>query len=211
LVVLEVLTGPSFGSTPYAVLSGIGDIDAAPVLFDRTSSPLLLVGGSDGTLRVYDALARVAGAGSELQLLQTIAGSDGAVRGIAVSRPIDDGLGGSSRWVVWTTTSLTQGVRIDQTGALVAGSSWSVPVSGPSAPLVLNDVLTPGDVLAYVGTTGGTLVELDAASGLTSRSWPLASAATVGDPTFDYGDGTAQGVVAGTTSGAIYWVPISAP
>jgi hypothetical protein len=211
LVVLEVLTGPSFGSTPYAVLSGIGDIDAAPVLFDRTSSPLLLVGGSDGTLRVYDALARVAGAGSELQLLQTIAGSDGAVRGIAVSRPIDDGLGGSSRWVVWTTTSLTQGVRIDQTGALVAGSSWSVPVSGPSAPLVLNDVLAPGDVLAYVGTTGGTLLELDAASGLTSRSWPLAAAATVGDPTFDYGDGTAQGVVAGTSSGAIYWVPISAP
>lgn len=207
LVVLEIDSSPSFGL--FSSTTGLGDIDTTPAIFKKGVDPLLVVGNTDGTMFLFLALVQIAGPGTDLTLRDTIAAADGGVKAVASSTAI--GIGGNlyDHWVVWTTDSQVHGVLVPPSGNFEDSTLWTVNIPSPSAPVVLRNVRTPGDVLVYVGGANGTLYELNATNGLLSRSWTLVSGTTVGDPTFDYNDGVHQGIVAGTTAGTIHWVPIN--
>ncbi len=208
LVVLRVNPVPSFGSSPYAVLTGLGDIDASPVTFAQNGSQWLIVGNGAGELHLFNALDRVAGDGSALIERNSIASNDGAVRGVAVSGAVSDGTGQQESWVAWSTDTQVHGVRVGVNGMLDLASAWSTSVPSPSPPLALTEVYAPADIKAYVGTASGSVFELDARTGTVSNSWPVGIGTSVGEPTFDWGDGIAQGLVFGTTGGAVYWLPL---
>lgn len=208
LVLLQVDAVPSFGGQPYAVLTGLGDIDVSPVTFTQNGSQWLVVGNASSEVHLFDGLTRVAGEGSALAERNSIASNDGAVRGVAVSGALSTITGQQESWVVWSTNTQVHGAKVGADGLLDSASSWTVSVSSPSPPLVLTEVYTPGDTLAYLGTGSGTVLELDAKTGAVQNSWPVAAGITVGEPTFDWGDGVSQGLVFGSTSGAVYWLPL---
>ncbi|MBP7145922.1 MAG: hypothetical protein KBD01_00145 [Acidobacteria bacterium] len=210
LVVLSVDSGPSFPEPPFAVLSSIGDVRCTPAMFLRNQDALMVVANTSGDLHLYLATVRTGSAGSPLYELGSYAGGDGPVKGVAASTTISvPPL--FENWVVWATDTLVHGIKVGGDGRFDALSYWEVAIAGASAPLVLRNVTTAGDVLAYVGAAGGMLYELNALNhGAVSRSWAVDDAAlTLGDPTFDYNDGSNQGIVIGSTGGTYHWVPIN--
>ncbi|RMG45742.1 MAG: hypothetical protein D6718_06650 [Acidobacteria bacterium] len=213
LVVLEVDTDGTmaqFTSSPYSTVTGIGDIDAQPELVQRGPVWLLLVGNTSGTIYSFSATQRTgSNPGDPLQQLDSYSTSDGPVKGIeaATSRAI--GGGQYENWVVWTTDGTVHGIKLGGLGTFDTSSYWSVSIPGPSAPIVLRYVGGTNNTLAYVGSSNGKLYEIDATTGTIERQWLIESGKTVGDPTFDYNDGTNQGIVVGTTSGTIHWVRLN--
>ncbi len=207
LLVLEVDSTPSF--QVFSTISGIGDIDASPAMFRKGSDPLMVLGNTTGSIYLYLALVQSAGPGTPLVQRDSLNAGDGGVKAVAASTAI--GLGGNlyDHWVVWSTDTKVHGVLVPPNGAFEISTLWHADIASASAPLVLRNVRTSGDVLMYVGGANGMLYELNATNGAVSRSWSLAPGTTVGDPTFDYNDGIHQGIVVGTTAGTIHWVPIN--
>ncbi len=210
LVVLEVDTdgtNAQFTATPYSSTTGLGDIDAAPELISRGTTPLVLVGNTSGTVYALSAVTRTSSTpGAPLQELDNYSTSDGPVKGIDASSSIGVGNGLYENWVVWTTDTKIHGIKLDRLSSFDASTYWSTSISGPSAPIVLRYVGGTKNTLAYVGSSDGYLYEIDATTGTVQRQWLIESGKTVGDPTFDYNDGTNQGIVVGTSGGTIYWV-----
>ncbi|MFN7967307.1 MAG: hypothetical protein U0V87_16640 [Acidobacteriota bacterium] len=207
LLVLEIDSTPAF--QVFSTISGIGDIDAPPAMFRKGTDPLMVVGNTTGNIYLYLALVQSAGPGTPLVQRDTLNAGDGGVKAVAASTAIPAGGNLFDHWVVWSTDTKVHGVMVPPNGAFESSTVWHANIASASAPLVLRNVRTPGDVLVYVGGANGTLYELNATNGSVLRSWSLAPGTTVGDPTFDYNDGVHQGIVVGTTAGTIHWVPIN--
>ena len=217
---LVVMTKKSNGTfdPPYSELTGLGDVDASPVVFRNGSGDLLAFGNDTSTVYLYDAVTLTGG--SPAPLVQndsyTPTPADGPVKGVAVSTPINVS-GGQENWVVWTTDTKVHGIKVDTAGTFDSGTYWSIdsgsptPIPGPSAPVVLRFVGGVSNTLAYVGASNGCMFEVDLTDGSISRSWEVESGTIIGDPTFDYHDGTSQGIVVGSTSGMIHWVELNTP
>jgi len=208
LVVLEVgsqLGNPAF--SPYAIVTGAGNVDATPIVFQHGSDYLVVFGNTDGDIYCYNALVLD---GSSLRQHDSYSGGDGAVKGVAVSTQIHDPATGTYyHWVVWSTDTKVHGIRLIGNATFDTSSYWEKSIDGPSVPIVLRLVGGTANTYAYVGSSDGHLYELDCTdSGSTNRSWLVESGTTVGDPTFDYNDGTNQGIVVGTTGGMIHWVSL---
>ncbi len=210
VAVLEVASGPSLPPTPYAQISGIGDIDARPEMVRRNVDRFVLVGNDVGALYLFSAFNRTGGPGSSLVQIDgyTEASGDGPVKGIAVGTGVAVSPGLYENWVVWSTDTLVHGVKIAANGRFENSSYWSTAISSPSLPLVLRYVGGTANTRAFVGAGDGHLYELDATSGAINRSFLIETGKTVGDPSFDYADGTTQGIVVGTTSGIFHWVDL---
>lgn len=204
VVALEIAPGPSL--VPYATITGLGNVDATPIAFRRsTNSALLAVGTADGRLHVYDALDK---SGAELLAKDALQLGDGAVRGVAVSNRIP-AAGGFENWLVWSTAHAVHGVKVGVDGTFVPGSRWDRVVDAPSATLVLRNAFVAGDTVAFFGTGSGELLALDATTGGTTRTWTIAPNARVSEPTFDFNDGASQGLVVSTDVGGIFWLPLT--
>ncbi len=212
LAVGENLGSPEFVSPVYSEIVGVGDVDAIPVAFPfggSTSDIRLVFGNRDGEIYLYDAVNRTGGPASPLVYKDMQATADGAVRGVAVSGPINDGAGGKEHWVVWSTDTMVHGIKIPNGAADLDGTThWSINITGPSTPLVLRYVGGIDNVRAFVGDSAGVLHDIDVTTGSTIRTYQVEAGTTLGAPTFDYNDGTNQGVVVGTSSGMIHWVKI---
>ncbi|GEM_PF-1622105 len=214
LLVLSVGAGPTIESPVYSETTGLGDIDTTPEVFTfGTGTDVRVVFGSTaGVIYYYDGINRTGGASSPLVQKDTYtpSPSDGAVKAVSVSGRVPNGSGGFDHWVVWSTDGKVHGIRASNGGAeLTTSTYWSATVAGASAPLVLRNVDGSNNTVAYVGSSDGNLYELNATDGSVLRSWTLESGKTIGDPTFDYNTGSNQGVVAGSSSGAIHWVKIN--
>lgn len=211
IVVLEIDSTPAFGDPEYAVVSGIGDIDAGLAIARKGTDRILVAGNTDGDVFVFNALVP---SGNSLQALDscTVAGgcsdSDGGVRGVAPGNSSSEN-GVSINWIVWTTDSKIHGIKLTGDGSFDEATYWSTAIASPSAPLVLRDVTGGNDTHAYVGSSDGRLYEVDATTGTVARSWLVESGTTIGTPTFDYNNGTSQGIVVGTTGGTYHWVKIN--
>ncbi len=211
IVVLEVNSTPAFNVPEYAVISGIGDIDAGLAIAKKGSDRILVAGNTNGDVYVYNAL--VASGGSLLSLdsctvADGCADSDGAVRGVAPGNSIaENGLW--VNWIVWTTDSKVHGIKFLGDGTFDEATYWTTSIASPSAPIVLRDVTGGNDTYAYVGSSDGKLYEINATSGAVVRSWAVEAGTTIGTPTFDYNNGTNQGIVVGTTGGTYHWVKIN--
>lgn len=204
LVALEIAPGPSL--VPYATITGIGDVDAIPIAFRRsTISALLAVGTADGGLYMYDALDK---SGAELLVKDALHVGDGAVRGVAVSNRIP-AAGGFENWLVWSTSHAVHGVKVGVDGTFALASRWDRVVDAPSATLVLRNAFAAGDTVAFFGTGSGELLALDATTGSTTRTWTIVPDARVSEPTFDFNDGTGQGLIVSTDVGGIFWLPLT--
>ncbi len=205
LVVLSVDSGPAFSL--YAEITGKGGVDATPIVFRHGSDYLLVFGNTSGVIYSYNALVLD---GSSLRLMDTYDGGDGAVKGIAVSTQIKDPATSTYyHWVVWSTDTKVHGIKLLGNATFDTSSYWEKTVTSPSVPIVLRWVGGTENTYAYVGDGNGYLYELDVTdSGSTHRSWLVESGTTVGDPTFDYNDGSNQGIVVGTTGGSIHWVTL---
>ncbi|MFN7965476.1 MAG: hypothetical protein U0V87_07300 [Acidobacteriota bacterium] len=211
IVVLEVNSTPAFNVPEYAVISGIGDIDAGLAIAKKGSDRILVAGNTTGDVYVYNAL--VASGGSLLSLDScTVAGgcaqSDGAVRGVAPGNSIAENALWVN-WIVWTTDSKVHGIKLLGDGTFDEATYWTTSIASPSAPIVLRDVTGGNDTYAYVGSSDGKLYEINATSGAVVRSWTVEAGTTIGTPTFDYNNGTNQGIVVGTTGGTYHWVKIN--
>ncbi|MDQ7006627.1 MAG: hypothetical protein Q9Q40_05305 [Acidobacteriota bacterium] len=205
VVALEVKSGPAFDSPPYGTITGIGDIDARPAMVRRNTDRFIIFGNTLGELYLYSATVRDGSSLRQLDTLTTTTG-DGPVKGIAVSTGARQPNGFYENWVLWTTDTTVHGIQIGGDGRFKDSSYWSISLGGPSRPLVLRWVGGTSNTLAYVGSTDGYLYELDASNGNTVRTFLVETGKTVGDPSFDYNDGTQQGLVVGTSSGAFYRV-----
>jgi hypothetical protein len=210
LVVLEVGAGPAFVRPAYSEIRGAGDVDTAPVVFRLARpdhAPRLVFGTTAGTVFLHDALARTGPAPAPLAALDSrVDGTDGPVKGIAVSTPEPLGGGAFGHWVVWTTDSRVHGMRVTTaTGLFDAATYWSAAVTAPSLPLVLRKVGGTENTHVYVGAGDGHLYGFNM-DGSLANDWLVEAGTTVGDPTFDYNDGSAQGLVVGTTAGVVHWI-----
>ncbi|HHN74968.1 MAG TPA: hypothetical protein ENK10_07035 [Acidobacteria bacterium] len=213
LVVLEVDGSGLFVTPAYSVVSGIGDIDASPAFARRGSNRddwHVAVGNTAGEIYLYQATARVGGAGTALNQLDsyTAATGDGPVKGIAISTGVAVSPS-YENWVVWTTDNTVHGIKIGTDGRFATSSYWSRSISGASIPLVLRGVGGGTATRAYVGSSDGKLYELNATDGSVVSSPTVESGKTIGDPTFDYADGTNQGIVVGSTGGSFHWVVLN--
>ncbi len=204
VVALEIAPGPSLAL--YASVSGIGDVEAIPIAFRRSNdSALLAVGSADGGLHLYDALQKN---GDQLLTKDSLFVGDGAVRGVAVSNRIP-AAGGFENWLVWSTSSAVHGIKVGVDGTFVAASRWDRVINNPSGTLVLRNAFVAGDTVALFGTGAGELLALDATNGRTVRTWTIASNARVSEPTFDFNDGTGQGLTVSTDVGGVFWLPLT--
>lgn len=213
LVVLMLESDGTLPSQPYSEVTGIGDIDATPIVFDLANAGAFyaVVGNDSGTLYLYDAVNRTGGVATPLTQRDTYtpATADGSIKGISVSTPVPIGGGLFAHWVVWVTDTTVHGIPV--VGGTVNfrdSDYWSASIAAPSTPVVLRGVGGSASTYAYVGSSDGRLYELDASDGTTNRSWLLESGQTIGDPTFDYNNGANQGIVVGSTSGLVHWVRI---
>lgn len=214
LVVLEVNSTPAFADPPYAKLTGLGDIDVTPELFGEvTGDPWLAVGNTSGDVYLFLAATPDGSGGLVQQDSCTVASgcadSDGAVRGLAASGRIGVGPGLFEFWLTWSTDSLVHGIKVGADGHFDEATYWTAAITSPSKPLVLRFVRAAGDTLVYVGSGDGKLYELNATNGAVSRTFNVELGTTIGDPTFDYNNGSNQGIVVGTTGGKIHWVRIN--
>lgn len=207
LLVMRIAPGPSFGGGPYAVVSGVGHVDVTPIAFRRGNRTLLVFGNHKGTLYLTDALQRQAGDGSALLALGSRDTGDGPVRGLAVSGRIGVS-GGFENWVTWITNTAVHGIKVASDATLDPSSYWSVTRTGAQGNLVLRWVFGANDTVAFIGNTNGTLEALDATTGASLKVWKLTGTGGVLEPTFDYGDGISQGLIAATTDGCAFWIPL---
>jgi hypothetical protein len=53
-------------------------------------------------------------------------------------------------------------------------------------------------------------MSLDATTGNTVRELSIAASSQVSAPSFDFGDGTDQGIVVTTSVGGAFWIPLNA-
>lgn len=213
VAILEVNSSGLFETPAYANLSGIGDIDATPAFARRGSDRddwHLVVGNTAGELYDYTSTARTGGAGSSLSLLDsyTAATGDGPVKGISISTGVAVAPS-YENWVVWTTDDKVHGIKMGTDGRFVDSSYWSLDVAGASVPVVLRGVGGGTDTRAYVGSSDGKLYEIDPTTGTVVSSPTVESGKTIGDPRFDYADGTNQGIVVGSSGGTFHWVVIN--
>ncbi|MBP7146084.1 MAG: Ig-like domain-containing protein [Acidobacteria bacterium] len=201
VVLLEVNSTPAFATPPWGTITGIGDIDAAPTLVER-GTMFLALGNTAGTVYLYDPLT--------VAQIDTISAAipDGPVKGVDASTRISAGPNLWENWFVWSTDSRVHCVKIGADGRFTDATYSSIQINGPSVPLVLRYVGGAFNTRAYVGSADGRLYELDATTCNTISSPLIEGGKTVGDPTFDYNDGTTQGIVVGTTNGTIHWVKI---
>ncbi len=217
IVVLSVGTGSTLIVPPYSEIKDLGNVDASPVVFryGTTNDFRLLFGATDpgtgnGTVYLYDAVARTGGESSPLIQKDSFDTNDGPIKGVEISTRVPIGGGLFEYWVVWTTDTLVHGVRIKPgSGTFDNSKYWTANISGPSAPLVLRNVDGNGGVTAYVGSSDGLLYELNAKNGNINRSWSVEPSATVGEPSFDYNDGSNQGIIVGSSSGMIHWIRLN--
>ncbi len=210
LLTIAIDSNGDFEDPAYAANTGLGDIDAAPEFVRRGSDRTgwaLAVGNTAGDLYLLSTTSRDGGALSQRDSY-TLASNDGAVKGISAST----GVAVSptyENWVVWTTDNKVHGIKVATTGSFDDATYWSVNITGPSAPLTLRGVGGTADTRVYVGSSDGRLYELDPTDNGAIVSSPLIeSGKTIGDPTFDFADGSSQGVVVGSTSGTFHWVVI---
>ncbi|MDQ7006118.1 MAG: Ig-like domain-containing protein [Acidobacteriota bacterium] len=213
LVVLAVNSLGQFDSPPYAVITGIGDIDATPAFARRGSNRndwIVAVGNTAGEIYTYQSTARTGGAGTSLNPVDSylVATGDGPVKGISISTGVAVSPG-YENWLVWTTDNTVHGIKIGTDGSFDTTTYWSRAIAGASVPLVLRGVGGGTATRVYVGSSDGKLYELNAADGSIVSSPTVESGKTIGDPTFDYADGTNQGIVVGTTGGSFHWVVLN--
>jgi hypothetical protein len=209
VVAVEIGAGPSFVLPPWRKITGVGDIDASPEIARRGNDPLVFFGNTQGS--VYMALALLNTDATRDQCQPGACAtytSDGPVKGLAASTPIT--LGGTlyENWLVWSTDTTVHGIKVDSSALFDESTYWSLDVSGPSTPLVLRFVGGQSGTYAYVGSSDGRLYEIDATTGSILSSTLVESGHTIGAPTFDYNDGTNQGIVVGSSSGRVHWVQL---
>jgi outer membrane protein assembly factor BamB len=167
-------------SAPY------GDIDGAPVLYQGR----LYAGTNDGNVYAVNPEN-----GSQ-HWSYADASVDGAVKGYV----IPEGVTTFPRRLFFSTTnkvwSITDG------GGTSVSSGWDVAsVAGPSTPLA-----PFGENVLYVGSSDGSLYQLNAATGAVQESVVLGDGtATVGGPSRDRANSMAY---VGSESGAVYGVEL---
>ncbi len=206
---LEVDSGGLFpdGQPPWSV-DDVGGVDANPILVRRAGEQWLAVGNVFGQLHVFNPLQKVGNGLSPIDELGTpgnlpAAAGDGPVKGLAATANV-----GGTNWVVWTTDSKIHGVRFEPGGDFDEASYWERAFTG-SAPLLLTGFTTAPQHRVFVGGNDGRLYTFDATNVAAPTSIVVQSGTTLGEPSFDYNDGSNQGIVVGSTAGTIHWVPLS--
>lgn len=207
LLAIELAPGPSWATSPYAETSGIGALSTAPTIVPRESEQAyVLVGNREGELIVLSAFERDAGA---LRVVDRWSAGTDSIGGIGVSNRIV-GAVGLENWVVWASVSGVHGVKLSADGTFDRATRWDRALTGAGAPLVLRNTFQTGDSVAIFGTSNGLLVSLDATTGNTIRELSIAASSQVSAPSFDFGDGTDQGIVVTTSVGGAFWIPLNA-
>ncbi len=161
----------------------VGDADASPVVFGGR----VYVGTNDGTVYALDAATGA--------VLASYATGDGAVKGFVVPEFTST----LPRHLYFATTTPLWSVLDSGSSMTLEWSTTAVP--DPSAPMVV-----PGTSEIYVGSSDGSLYQLDTATGAVVASVVLGDGtAAVGSPARDYLSSLAY---VGTESGAIYGVAL---
>ncbi len=211
LYVLAINGTGTFNHPAYAMVSGIGGIDASPALVKRGNERHIAVGTLNGGVYVYNALAPSGGSLTLTDQVGTLAklpsaGTDGAVKGLAASNGINPG-SGYFNWVVWTTDTKIHAIKLTPTGFDTA-TYWEYALGAPSVPQVFTGIITGAPTFtAWVGNSDGRLYRFDATNG-TFITYVVKNGATVGEPTFDYNNSAGQGMIVGTSQGTVHWVRI---
>ena len=158
--------------------SDAGSISAAPALSGDGS--VLYVGSDAGTVYAFST------ANGTSPAIWSSALGDGAVFG--------------APWPFGTSVFVSTSSKVHKlaaSGGASAGSPWPVSVSLPSIPVV------GASGKLYVGASGGTIYEIDIASGATKTKSLGAAAGTIGDPVLGTDDGQ---LYVGAADGRIYKV-----
>lgn len=211
LYVLQVNGSGTFNHPAYAMVGGIGGIDASPALVRRGTERHIAVGTLGGGVYVYNAFAPSGGSLTLTDQVGTLsklpaAGTDGAVKGLASSNGINPG-SGYFNWVVWTTDTKIHGIKLTPTGFDTA-TYWEHALGAPSVPQVFTGIITGAPTFtAWVGNNDGRLYRFDATNG-SYITYVVKNGATVGEPTFDYNNSAGQGMIVGTSQGTVHWVRI---